>query len=155
LLLVGGGTTLALLVLHEPEFYRRAAVPPGEQRKRLSSQLYTQGSLLWNEWDHPERPWEITFTEEQLNSFLEEDFLKMGDKTLPEGVVAPRIAIEADRVRVGFRYGNRAWSPILSMDLRIWLVAKEPNVIALEVAGLSAGALPVSVQSMLDRLADA
>ncbi len=62
----------------------------------------------------------------------------------------PRVAIEPDKLRVGFRYGMGSWSTVVSIDLRVWLVAKEPNVVALEFEGMHAGALPISSQSLLE-----
>src|SRR5438270_12183032 len=38
--------------------------------------------------------------------------------------------------------------------MRVWLVNKEPNVVALEFEKIHAGALPISAQSLLDRVAD-
>src|SRR5207244_1326754 len=38
------------------------------------------------------------------------------------------------------------------IDLRVWLAAKEVNVVALELQALQAGSLPVSAQSLLERI---
>jgi hypothetical protein len=171
LALILGGTLLALVLRHVPDFYTRAAVAPGEQRKQWSREFQSEFwnklvNYLINEQADDNLPadlkthgndaiCDIRFTEEQINSYFEEDFIRSGyTGVLPEGVSAPRVAIEADRLRVGFRCGTKPWSTVISLDLRIWLVAKEPNVVAIEVRGLHAGALPISVHTIMDRLTE-
>ena len=73
---------------------------------------------------------------------------------LPEGITSPRLVLEADRLRLAFRYHIGRWSTVISVDMRVWLAAKVPNVIVLELQGMHAGSLPVSTQSLLDRLTD-
>jgi hypothetical protein len=152
--------TLAwVLLTHEPDFYRRSAVPPGPQRKQWSGQcnhhLLTE---LSNGISNKSADWGTSIREEQLNSFMEEDFFKLGTlakSLLPERVSAPRVAIDGDRLRLGFRYGGERWNTIVSIDLRVWMASKEPNVVALEVQGMRAGALPISLQSLLERFSEA
>ena len=43
---------------------------------------------------------------------------------------------------------------VVRLDLNLWLVVREPNVVAIELLGVHAGALPISIQSMLEELAD-
>ena len=43
---------------------------------------------------------------------------------------------------------------MISYDLKLWLVRKEPNVIAVQILTARAGALPISCQSILHQLAD-
>jgi hypothetical protein len=156
-LLVGGtGTGIALLVRHEPGFYAHAAVPPGTQRSKLCGEFQTRFVKLSDN-ARNNRQWQGVFDQTQINSYLEEDFVTKhhGDGLLPEGVSDPRVVIEPDRIRLGFRYGRGPFSTIISIDMRAWLVAKEPNVIALEFVALHAGAVPISAQSGLERVAEA
>jgi hypothetical protein len=157
LLLVGSaGTALALLVSHEPDFYRKAAMQPGEDRKRLATAFANNYAQFLFNVKNEEKKWDTEFTQEQINSFLEEDLARPGnlEKNFPEGIREPRIAIDANRVRFAFRYGTDPWSTVVSIDLNVWLTAKEPNVVALQLEGLHAGSLPISAQSMLDRFAE-
>jgi hypothetical protein len=147
---------LALLAKHEPGFYTRAAVPPGKIRQAHSRAFWGEYWQLHNAIMNKESQWYSTFTEAQINSFFEEDFLKPGfcDKLLPDGVTEPRIAIEQDRIRLGFRYGTPPWSTIISVNFRVWVAAQECNTVVLELQSLHAGALPVSAQSLLDQLSE-
>ncbi len=159
ILLILTGTvagTLLLLLYHEPHFYRRAAVPPGPERKALSSKfLSAAGTLLASVQGNP--AWRGSFSEEEINSFFEEDFLRSEAKslTLPEHITDPRIAFETERIRLGFRYHVGRFSTIVSITMRVWLAKGEPNVAALEIQGMRLGALPVSAQSILERLSEA
>jgi hypothetical protein len=157
LLLAGGaGAALLLLVRHEPSFYRRAAVPPGPERDALSKQFLSRAGTFF-ERIRRDNAWRDTFSEEQVNSFLEEDFVRSEANTftLPEHITDPRLAFEADRIRLGFRYHAGGFSTVVSIDMRVWLTKAESNVIALEIQGMRAGALPVSAQSILERLTEA
>ncbi len=158
LLLLAGSAcaTLLLLVRHEPAFYRRAAVPPGPEREALSKKFF--GDAITFQGHIKDSPtWQDTFGDEQINSFLEEDFVRSeaSTLTLPEHITDPRVAFEADRLRIGFRYHVGGFSTVVSINMRVWLTKAESNVIALEIQGMRAGALPISAQSILERLTEA
>jgi hypothetical protein len=159
LLLVGGAVAaLVLLVRHEPDFYRKAAIPPGPQRQQQASKFQTEFfHLINNQVIHSEPKWGAEVTEEQINSYFQEDFSRPGtaDRVLPTGSSDPRVQIEPGKLRVGLRYGSGLWQTIVSVELQVWVAGKEPNVIVAEVLRLRAGALPISSQSLLDRLAEA
>jgi hypothetical protein len=151
----GVGAALWMLVRYEPRIYLQAAVPPGEVRQKLSNECSRELSHLYHSVTTPdEQNWEHRFTDEQINSYLSEHFVQShADKEfLPEGVSQPRIVIEADKIRIAFRYGSGLWSSIVSIDLRVWLVKGEPNVVALKLVGFHAGALPISAQSLLESI---
>ena len=73
--------------------------------------------------------WEV-LTTEQINGFLQEDFLQKfnGDVNLPDGFHDLRVQIEEGKIRLGIRYGTGFWSTILSIDLKVWLIANEVNL---------------------------
>lgn len=157
-LLASLGGLLYLVVRHEPGFYGRCEVPPGPERVKLSLAFLNQFLNLLGKADGGSGEWEVAFTEAQLNSYFEEDYIRHGvDKALrAHGVSAPRITIEPGRVRLGFRYGSDPWSTIVSMDFNLWLPTKSPdvNVVCLEILGRKAGALPVSSQSLLELISE-
>jgi len=148
---------LALMARHEPSFYTRAKPPPGPVRVTQSKAFQTELAQLITHITNREVLWKVTFTEAQLNSFFEEDFLRSGvaERLLPDSVCAPRVVLEQDRIRLAFRYGTPPWSTIISIDFRIWLAPKQYNVVVLELESLHAGSLPVSAQSLLEQLSDA
>ena len=156
-------TTLVLLTQHVPAFYVRSAVPPAPQRINVSANFLVRAKIFLdsiksegnrdsgNGWN-----WGEHFSEEEVNSFFEENFLtwNVADKLLPPGVSEPRVAFEKDRIRLGFRYGSPPWSTIIAIDFRVWLAQGEPNVVVLELSGVHAGSLPISAQSLLENISE-
>lgn len=154
-LLAGISGTLVLLLRHVPAFYVRTEIPPGPHRTKCSGEFVGELARLFAGISD-KKLWDGRLTEEQINSYCQEDLLKehADDRPLPAGISEPRVALEPDRIRLAFRYGTGLWSTIVSVDLRVWLVAKEANVVALEFQGMHAGALPISSQSLLERASE-
>jgi hypothetical protein len=152
----GVGAALWTLVRYKPPLYLQAAVPPGNDRHKLSEDCQRELSQLWYSVTNQEeeQKWGHRFTDKQINSWLAEHFVtsRLDAEFLPEGISEPRIVIEPDQVRVAFKYGSGLWSTIVSIDLRLWLVKGEPNVVALKLVGFHAGALPISAQSLLESI---
>jgi hypothetical protein len=148
------GAGLVIISRHEPTFYRRTAVPPGEGRRRLSGEFVTEFARLID--GVLNKKWNARFTEEQINSYLEEDFLRQhtAECPLPEGISEPRIALDTNRIRLGFRYGAGHWNTVISLDIHVWLVPKETNLVAFEFLGMHAGAMPISAHGWLERQLD-
>jgi hypothetical protein len=156
LLLGGAAALLVLLVRHEPAFYSRVAPPEGSQRKKRSGQFLQEFIQLGQDMRHYQE-WNATFEQDCINSYFEEQFLDSGlaERILPEGVTAPRIAVEPDRIRLACRYGSGALSTVISINVRLWLVQTESNAVALELQNLHAGAIPIAAQSLLEQLSEA
>jgi hypothetical protein len=159
LLVLLGGTAagvVALLVLHEPEFYPKLALPPGQERQQHSQEFQAKCVNLYNGMIN-DRVWQEKFTEAQINSFFDEDFIRSGieERFLPEGISNPRVSIGPEKIRLAFRYGTEAWcSTVVTIDFRVWLCPREANVVALELQGLRAGSLPITAQSLLERVSE-
>ena len=155
LLTCGGATAALLLVRYEPVPYLEAAVPPGATRAQKSEEFTRKFSNLFYDINN-EQVWYAHFTDEQINSYFEENFVQSGLDTrlLPEGISQPRLVVEPDRLHLAFRYGRGFWSTVISVDLRMWVVEKEPNVVALELEGFHAGALPIAGAEQFGGIAD-
>jgi hypothetical protein len=156
LALVGCSTAvLFLLVRHEPAAFRRAVLPPGEERARLSGEFKSKFSELTNPWiTDSESDWDVRLTDDQINGYFAEDFKKsrVDEHLLPDNISEPRILFEPDKVRLAFRYGKGLWSTMISIDFGVWLPKRETNVVALQILGLQAGSLPICAQTLLDSL---
>ena len=155
LLLVCVGAGFVLLLTHEPAVYARTAPPSGDERRQLSGQFKSDFLNLYQ--GIRGKDWSGHFTEKSINSYFEDDFVPSGlaAKILPEGVTAPRVAIDPDKIRLAFRYRVGPWSTIISIDMRVWLATKkEPNVIGLELQGLHAGSVPIAAQSLLEQISE-
>jgi hypothetical protein len=128
--------------------------PPSEQRPELAAEFHKRFHQLIDSLGNGEEDWAETFTVDQINSYLEEEFARVRPVRLPEAIHSPRVAIEPNRLRLAFRYGRGLLSCLVTVDLKIWLVAQEVNLIAVEVLDLRAGALSVRSQSILERITE-
>jgi hypothetical protein len=156
LLLIGGGGGLLLwLIGYEQEWYLQAAIPAGPQRQAKSKQFVSGLSDLFSMIQNEDKGWEARFTDEQINSFFEEQFVQsnLSHQMLPDAVSEPRVVFDPDRVRLAFRYGSGNWSTLVSIDLWVYLIRGE-SAVALELEGIRAGALPFSAQSLLQHISE-
>jgi hypothetical protein len=150
---VGG---LFLLVKREPGFYAATAGEAGWGSREKSARLVTRVQDLKN--DIRSKPeWGDTFTTADLNCFFAENMSRKGGlcSILPDGFHSPRVAVDGDRLKMGFKYREGFWSTVVWVELRVWLVDKETNLVAVEVCDLRAGGLPIGSQSVLDAITEA
>lgn len=160
LLLVAGVTAAAGAVVfaarREPEFYTRAGAPADWETRERAARLLTRLQDLKNDVRSKEE-WGDSFTAAELNAFFADNFCTRDGigSALPEKLSAPRVAVDGDRVKVGFRYGDGFWSSVVWVEFRVWLVKDEVNLAALEVCDLRAGRLPLGTQSILDAVSEA
>jgi hypothetical protein len=146
---------LGYVLKREPDFYADAAPPADYDTREKASRLLTRVQDLKND-IRTKGDWGETFTVEELNCFFAEMMGPNGTFAgmLPKGFHSPRVAIDGDRLKLGFRYGEGFWSTVVSIELRVWLVADETNLMAIEVCDLRAGRLGVGAQSILDAIAE-
>jgi len=162
--------TLYALVRHVPAYYCDAMPPAGKERQRQAAKFASDFAQFYQDVTY-NRQWSVRFGQQAINSFFAEHLNQSGlgdglvpatdqsvDRrtpfTLPDGLSDPRLLVRADGFRLGLRY---RWGPldtVLSIDMRVWLAAGELNVVALELQGLHVGALPISAQSLLERISE-
>jgi hypothetical protein len=149
------GTGLLLLLHYEPHHHRESATPPGERRVHCSREFYTKFWDLISEM-HSTAPWSQTFTDEQINSYLNETFVASGlsKQLLPDGISEPRVLFEADRMRLSFRYRTGLINTVISIAVRIWLPENEPEVVVVSLERIQAGLLPYSAHWILERISE-
>jgi hypothetical protein len=137
-LLVG----LWILVSQTPAFYalRRSELEEA-QRAALSKQFLNKITRLISDIRNS-RTWQAEFEEGQINGWLAQDFQSNhAEQSLPPGVSEPRVAMEGDLLRVGFRYQRGLVDTIVQIGLRAWTPSS--TQLALELHGAKAGALPL------------
>jgi hypothetical protein len=139
----------------DPEFYTAANAPRDYDTHERSAKLLTRVMELQNDVRAREE-WGDTITTDDLNAFFVENLGPKGRLTesLPKGFHSPRVAIEGDRLFLGVQYREGFWSTVVWLELKVWLVAEQTNVAAVEVCNLKAGMLPFGSQSILDRISD-
>ncbi len=143
---------LFTLLKQQPAFYTRAEVAaPRPNDAERASYLQTRLSELQAE-VFAEESWGMQFTQDDVNAFLRQD---PANNNLVEpwlGVTAPRVEFSGDRIRLAARTGSGLLSTVVSVELRAWLIADEPNTVAVEVVSLKAGALPLPERMVMDRV---
>jgi len=153
LLLFGGSALVLFLVVgYEPAVYGKAVPPTPEVRARCSKDFLKEFFGLLHSAESGDQNWGVQFTDEEVNGYLDEGFIKEGlaQRLLPDGISRPHVVFDKDHIRLAFRYGSGAWNTVISIDLKVWLAKAEPNAVALELEGLRAGALPISGHWLLE-----
>ncbi len=155
LLLAAGG--LAWAVKREPAWYAEAvAVAPQADDPAVASDTQTRIGELVTALKVPYAApgeWQASFSAAELNAFLREDadhVMLLRPKW--EGFSDPRVHIDGDRLRIGGRVGDGLFSAVVSVEVRAWLIAGEPNTVAIELVDVKAGGLPWFKRWLMDRM---
>ena len=144
-------TTLWLLVTYQPAFYRKLAVMPPERRKAEAKKFVAQSLQLRNDIVNEPR-WEAVFSDDQVNSWLEEDLVAHFADQVPAGVHEPRVAFEVDRVHLGFQLDQGPVRSVVSVSARLRVTS--PNELELTVESIRAGIVPIPSEKLLERITD-
>lgn len=132
---------------HVPDFYTRATETPSSETVRASRQLTAEVEQLQVD-AAMVGSWHATFGDDEINAWLTEELPKKFPQLLAKGASDPRIIIEDDRVLAAVRYKNHRIDTVISCELEVELT-EEPNMLALCVKHLKAGALPLPLSNFL------
>lgn len=135
-----------------PEFYQEAIHGDPEVQAEASDAMLQRATTLASDLKQEGR-WEASFTADQINGWLAVDLVKNHSGQLPPSVSDPRVAIEPDRLTVACRFHEGAVDSVLSLSVDVYL--PEPNVVAVRIHQARAGALPLPLDSVLDRISEA
>jgi hypothetical protein len=151
LAVVGLGVLLVAL-RHVPQFYEQAMTESAVELKKGSDQLLRQVAALEGAAHRPGH-WKIRVTAKQFNGWLAVDLVENHPHVLPPGVSDARVAIFPDAMKLACRSENGLMSCVLSLAVQPYLA--EPNVVALRLIRARAGALPVPLRPVVDRISQA
>lgn len=147
--------TFIVLLSRTPRFYEDAEIPQNITRLGDSDRVVGMLSDIRTALESREAAWGIEFTDQEMNSFLQERAEELGsDSILPKGFRDPRLKIEDDKLRLGIRYGSGLFSTILSFELRAWRIPTEDATIGVQLVTLKAGAMPLPLSILLDRITE-
>lgn len=130
-----------------PEFYARAMQSPPEGTAQASRHLQREVEQLQNDASRI-GTWDATFSADQINAWLIEELPNKFPQLLANGASEPRIVIEDGRVLAAVRYKNVRIDTVISCQLTVELT-EQPNMLALRVSSLKAGALPLPLDNFL------
>jgi len=149
LLAAGGGVWLYFAVHHVPHFYAEALAAPPAARKQASDEMVRRSTALSNDARHDGR-WQASFSTDQINGWLAVDLLQNHSRTLPPEFQEPRVAIHPGQMVVGCRYASPRLNTVLSLTADVYL--QEPNVLALRIRQARAGAVPLPLKDVMDKI---
>lgn len=153
LMFVGVVGTLLWALLRVPDFYANASkgIPQEPaQRKEAAKHLVQETTNLVNNIKHSDQ-WAASFKQSDINSwFVEELHQEKYEDVIPEGVSDPRLMIRNERLQLGFRFREKGWSGIVSLQLKPWI--QNENQLAIEIESIRAGIVPIPLEDMLQQL---
>lgn len=151
ILLIGGGLALWRASQSVPDFYEQALVIEVPDLEEAGDELERQVLELHNDVQDSGQ-WRAEFTDDQINAWLAVDLPAKFPKATPAGVSDPRVAIADGQILAACRYDSPKLSSVVSLALTIQLT-DEPNVIAIQIKNARAGAVPLPLKSILDKVA--
>lgn len=131
-----------------PDFYEENLVvaPLGTE----GADFEEQALALHNQLQHTGH-WEARFTEEQINAWLASDLPEKFPTLLPPSITEPRIALEADAVRLAARYHRGNLETVISLTGDVYLT-DQPNEVAVRISQARAGYLPLPLGQFLEEI---
>ena len=132
-----------------PEFYDRAIqADPVAQQDASDTMLRKTAAFVSDVGNEDE--WKSLFTEDEINGWLAVDLVENHRDALPSAVTDPRVSIQPDRLTLACRYDRDGWNCVLSVTIDVYLA--EPNVVALRIRQARAGAVPLPLKDVVERI---
>jgi hypothetical protein len=133
-----------------PEFYQQAVAVEPAMQQAASEGMIKRATDLASDVQKP-GAWQATFTAAEINGWLAVDLVKNHADLLPGTISDPRVAITPDAVTIACRYREGRINTVLSLAVDAYL--EGPNVVALRVRKVRAGALPLPLDDVLKQIA--
>lgn len=139
---IGGIGGVGFLASQQPGFYAEQLQNlSAEDRVALSKQFLNKGTRLINDIQN-QSVWAADFEQDQINAWLAEDFeSNHAEQSLPTGTGQPRLALDGDVLRLGFRFSKGPFGVIIQIGFRAWVPRR--SMLAVEIEGAKAGWLPL------------
>lgn len=135
-----------------PEFYAQAlTIEPAKQA--AAGDALEREALELNNQVRQEGQWVARFTAEQINGWLADDMPEKFPRMLPEGVSAPRVAIDEGLAQVACRYDQGGFSTVVVLGIEPYLT-EEPNVVAVRIRHVRAGQIPIPLGKFIDEISE-
>jgi hypothetical protein len=136
-------------------FYQQALQLDPGALERGRQEMESRASALYTDAQQAGK-WHALFTDEQINGWLA---VQLADQAAPESepplaaVRDPRIDISADLLTLGFKATQRGVESVISVDASVFVT--EEGDVAVRLLNVRAGALPLPVAMVADRIAAA
>lgn len=134
-----------------PQFYQQALDAPPNAEEEASSEMLQLAAALASDVEK-EGKWQTVVTAEQINGWLAVDMVRNHGDLLPSSLSDPRVAIEPERMMIACRLDRGGWQCVVSLAVDVYLA--EPDVVAVRIREARAGALPLPLQDILERISE-
>jgi len=138
---------VTLSTRHVPEFYASAVAAEPQVQRQANDELLERATTLNNDVRKQGR-WQALFTAEQINGWLSVDLEENHPELLAEGFSEPRIQIRKGKATIACRYKQGVMNTVASATFELYL--SEPDVLALRIDSVKAGALPMPMKAIVD-----
>jgi len=133
-----------------PEFYAKA-LEHSDQERREARDLFRQDVEQLQSDASKRGQWWAIFDEEQINAWLSDQLPEKFDRLLARGARDPAIAICDGEVMAAVRYKTARLDTVVSCTLTV-AMTEEPNLLAVRLSNLKAGALPLPLEPFVRRI---
>ncbi|HEY5315676.1 MAG TPA: hypothetical protein VIK18_24310, partial [Pirellulales bacterium] len=145
-----GGIFVALR--HVPHFYDEALDQPPTKQQQANDALIKSANALASS-AHRQGGWSAVFTATEINGWLGVDLAQSFPDLLPSEISQPRIRLSPGLATIACRYREKGVSTIISLNVELYVA--EPNVLALRIHNIRAGAIPIPLSQVLDGVSEA
>lgn len=132
---------------HVPRFYIEALSV--DDQIDASNELIRHASALASD-ARRTGSWKGVFTVEQINAWLAVDMPRNHPDLLPYDMHEPRVAMDEDRVRLAFRYGQGPLSTVCTATIGVCTI--DTNTVALRIERVRGGRVPLPMGQILNML---
>ncbi len=146
-----GAATLFWAVRKPPDFYQREMardVAPAVRRAEAES--FVQRTERLAETVRNDGEWSERFEQDQVNSWIAEEWSGRFGAHVPPGVSDPRVLFAPGRMELAFRYRRENVVGVVSVSLRPTI--RGPNRLGIEIDAVRAGLVPLPLDQILERL---
>ncbi|SMP57045.1 hypothetical protein SAMN06265222_105252 [Neorhodopirellula lusitana] len=133
-----------------PEFYTRARNQSGPVGEIARNTLQLDVDRARDEAAR-RMFWNASFSEEEINAWMQAELPDRFKRLSTRGVSAPAIAIENGQLFAAARYRSKRWDTVVSCKLSVEMT-EEPNMLAIALSDLKAGALPLPLEPFVRRI---
>jgi hypothetical protein len=135
---------------HVPDFYQRVLDQSDQAMEVARNQLQYDVEQLQSDLSR-RGSWNASFSEEEINAWLADQLPERFDRLSRHGVCEPAIAIEDGQILAAVRYQSSRWDTVVSCRLSVQMT-EEPNLLAIHLSDLKAGALPLPLEPFVRRI---
>lgn len=133
-----------------PPFYAEALATPIEDATKQGDQLEIQLTRVQNA-ARKQIPWNVEFSQEQVNGWLVADLPNKFPSVLPEKMKDPRVHFEPRKAKLAFKYSANGVDGIVIAECDIFCTEKK-NQLAIQIISVKSGFVSLPVGPWVERL---